>query len=83
MKNIKGTIGIVFVVIVLSLLFIGLYQTATKPTAEDVYNNLFSNYDQDNVNRLKASITNDSYCANCKKYMEGSHRICVYCGQYL
>ena len=75
----KGIIGIVFVVIVLALLAVGMYQQFTKPTMDD----LFTNYDQDNVNAIKASLNGDSYCKSCHKYMDGQRRICTYCGQYL
>lgn len=83
MEKFKSVIGIIFVVIVVILLGVGIYQGVTTPTTEESFNKILSNYDRDNVNRLKASVTNDSYCASCKKYMEGTHRICTFCGQYL
>lgn len=32
---------------------------------------------------IQADIAGDSYCKNCKKYIEGKVRICTYCGQYI
>lgn len=75
----KGILGIVFVIVVLALFAAGMYQHFTRPTKDD----LFTNYDQDNVNAIKASLNGDSYCKSCHKYMAGQRRICTYCGQYL
>ena len=78
----KGILGIVFVVVVLALFVVGVYQGLTKPTADEAIASLFE-ADQDNVNAIKASLNGDSYCKSCHKYMAGKRRICTYCGQYL
>ena len=30
-----------------------------------------------------AELNGDTYCKNCKKFIEGKVRICTYCGQYI
>ena len=84
MESFKKVIGIIFVVVLVVLLGVGMYQSSTKPTTKEAFNKILSTYDEDHVRELKSMInSNDSYCKKCDKYMEGKHRICTYCGQYL
>lgn len=32
---------------------------------------------------IKAGFNGDTYCKRCDKYIEGTVRICPYCGQYI
>ena len=34
-------------------------------------------------NQLEAESDGNSYCKDCGKYIEGTVRICPYCGQYI
>jgi len=52
------------------------------PEQAKAYEEAFSKIDFSN-NKEKAAENGDSYCASCKKFIEGKVRICPYCGQYI
>lgn len=63
---------------------------AREKTAEELVQEAFDNVDRehveqikDKINRSEASANGDTYCTNCKKFSEGSVRICSHCGQYI
>lgn len=80
---------VIALVFLVALLVIAVRQPPRKSVDESI-NAAFSNYDQNEVNRLRgewrateANQRGDTYCTKCEKVNPGKVRICTYCGQYI
>lgn len=81
-RRIAKTAAFVALSIAIAMCLSACHQGQTKIAGVWVDKEEVDKYDF-GINSMIADRNGDTYCKKCDKFIEGSVRICPYCGQYI